>query len=187
MLLRHCLGETSVYVFTQKGSSALEPTLTLALSADERTRSRYRYRFSGGITDSNGQITDAAIDHLDQGDEDEIYLELPRGTTLRDGDCLTGEGHTQVLRIVAKPEQVLTVRAVMNAQSAVSTTDRSGLQLLQAAYHLGNRHVALEVGPDYLRLAPDPVLEAMLHQLGLSVTAETAPFQPESGAYGHHH
>ncbi|MEA5466809.1 urease accessory protein UreE [Leptothoe sp. PORK10 BA2] len=150
-----------MYVFTQKISSELEPTLTLPLTAAERTRSRYRYRMAHGITD------------------DEICLELPRGTTLRDGDCLGDGGHTEVLKIVAKPEPVLTVRAAVASEPA--------LQLLRAAYHLGNRHVALEVGTDYLRLTPDPVLESMLHQLGVTVVAETQPFQPESGAYGHHH
>ncbi|MEL7507101.1 MAG: urease accessory protein UreE [Cyanobacteria bacterium J06554_1] len=154
-----------MYVFTQKISSGPEPTLTLALTADERTRSRYRYRVSNGITDS------------------ELYLELPRGTALRDGDCLGGEDHAQVLKIVAKPEPVLTVRAAATARPHLQPP----LQLLRAAYHLGNRHVALEVGTDYLRLAPDPVLESMLHQLGVTVIAETKPFQPESGAYGHHH
>ncbi len=161
-----------MYVFTQKVSSTLEPTLTLALTADERTRSRYRYRISSGITD------------------DEIYLELPRGTVLRDGDRLGGDGHGQVLKIEAKPEPVLTVRAAQppstKAQSP-PTVAQPSFQLLRAAYHLGNRHVALEVGADYLRLLPDPVLETMLHQLGLDIIAETVPFQPESGAYGHHH
>ena len=150
-----------MYVFTQKISSELEPTLTLPLTAEERTRSRYRYRMANGMAD------------------EEIYLELPRGTTLRDGDCLGDDGHAQVLKIVAKPEPVLTVRAAMDVEPA--------LPLLRAAYHLGNRHVALEVGTDYLRLTPDSVLEAMLHQLGVTMVAETKPFQPESGAYGHHH
>ncbi len=172
-----------VYVFTQKVSSALEPTLTLALTADERSRSRYRYRFSGEITDDKSRVTGLVTGDPDQSAVDEIYLELPRGTILRHGDCLIGEDHNQVLRIVAKPEQVLTIRASTVAQPS----DSVPLKLLQAAYHLGNRHVDLEVGPDYLRLAPDPVLEAMLHQLGLTLTAETVPFQPESGAYGHHH
>ncbi|MEM8614361.1 MAG: urease accessory protein UreE [Cyanobacteria bacterium P01_H01_bin.105] len=177
--------QISVYVFTQKPSSAaLEPTLTLALTAEERTRSRYRYRINGDITDGEGRIIDLSPGSLETSEGDEIYLELPRGTLLRHGDCLSGNDHTQVLRIVAKPEPVLTVRASANAQSSV---DRAFLQLLRAAYHLGNRHVALEVGVDYLRLAPDPVLETLLHQLGVTVTAETVPFQPESGAYGHHH
>lgn len=171
-----------MYVFTQKVSSALEPTLTLELTADERTRSRYRYRISSGITDSGGSAID--VNPQAAGQSNDIYLELPRGTGLRHGDCLGSEQHQQVLRIVAKPEPVLTVRAVPDPQAA---STRAQTQLLRAAYHLGNRHVALEVGTDYLRLAPDSVLEAMLHQLGVAVTAETAPFQPESGAYGHHH
>ncbi len=174
-----------MYVFTQKVLSALEPTLTLALTADERTRSRYRYRVSSGITNSGCQTSSSDTRKQEATKSDEIYLELPRGTTLRDGDCLVGEGHTQVLRIVAKPEQVLTVRTATS--SAQAPLPQPILQLLQAAYHLGNRHVALEIGTDYLRLAPDPVLETMLQQLGVIVTLETAPFQPETGAYGHHH
>ena len=153
-----------------------EPTLTLALTAEERTRSRYRYRISGEITDSS-TCCDTNLSLPQQGSEQmgDIYLEMPRGTVLQDGDCLGSDGHDQVLRIVAKPEPVLTVRA------------SDPLSLLRAAYHLGNRHVALEVGIDYLRLAPDSVLESMLHQLGVTVTKETIPFQPEPGAYGHHH
>ena len=64
------------------------------------------------------------------------------------------------------------------------------LTLLQAAYHLGNRHVALEVRPDELRLLEDPVLEQMLRQRGLTLSRQVAPFLPEAGAYstaGHHH
>ena len=173
-----------MYVFTQKASSALKPTLTLALTADERTRSRYRYSISSEITESGCQATNSALDHQEETQTPEVYLQLPRGTTLRDGDCLVGDGHTQVLRIVAKPEPVMTVRTVPDEHSALT---QPTLKLLQAAYHLGNRHVALELGIDYLRLAPDPVLETMLHQLGVVVTVETVPFQPEMGAYGHHH
>jgi urease accessory protein len=98
-------------------------------------------------------------------------LSLPRGTLLRHQDLLLGEQGEQV-RVLALPEPVLTVTAA------------TPLQLLQAAYHLGNRHIKLEVTPAYLRLEPDPVLAAMLVQLGLSVQAETAPFEPEAGAYG---
>ncbi|EKU97424.1 urease accessory protein UreE [Leptolyngbya sp. PCC 7375] len=174
--------------------------MALALTADERTRSRYRYSLSGGITDTKGETIDFSTTQPETTQADEIYLELPRGTTLRHGDCLGGRNHSQVLKIVAKPEPVLTVRASTNAQppstnaqppstnaQPPSTNAQASLRLLQAAYHLGNRHVALEVGADYLRLAPDPVLAAMLHQLGVTVTEETVPFQPESGAYGHHH
>ncbi|MBD0335876.1 MAG: urease accessory protein UreE [Cyanobacteria bacterium Co-bin13] len=126
---------------------------TLSLTAAERVRSRHRF------TADNGQP---------------VYLNLPRGTVLRDQDLLAAEDGTLV-RVLAKPEPVLTV-----------TADHP-LQLLRAAYHLGNRHIALEVAPSYLRLEPDPVLEDMLHQLGLALKAEIAPFQPEAGAYVHSH
>jgi urease accessory protein len=100
-----------------------------------------------------------------------IFLRLDRGTALQPGDYLqspTGE----VLEILAQPESVLTLTAP------------EGLTLTRLAYHLGNRHVALEITPTYLRLAPDPVLEKMLRQFPVTVTAEIAPFCPEVGAYG---
>jgi urease accessory protein len=64
-------------------------------------------------------------------------------------------------------------------------TASNPLHLLRAAYHLGNRHVPLEVTAEYLRLSPDPVLADLLQQLGLTVRLQTLPFQPETGAYGH--
>ncbi|XGV96246.1 MAG: urease accessory protein UreE [Leptolyngbya sp. BL-A-14] len=128
-------------------------TLTLALTADERTRSRYRY---------------------DSVEGQPVYLQLPRGTVLRDGDLLQSEDGL-VVRVIAKPEPVLTVRA--------ETT----LHLLQAAYHLGNRHVPLEITPTYLRLSPDPVLRHLLEHRGLQLIEDVQPFQPETGAYGHSH
>jgi urease accessory protein len=103
-------------------------------------------------------------------------LALPRGSVLRGGDLLRLSDGC-VLRVVAAREQVSTAR---------STVMRA---LLRAAYHLGNRHVPLEVGEGYLRYLQDHVLDAMLRDLGLSVSAEEAPFEPESGAYarGHAH
>jgi urease accessory protein len=107
-----------------------------------------------------------------------VHLQLPRGTVLQDGDLLrSAAGETW--RITAKPETVLTVRA--------ATT----LDLMLATYHLANRHVPLEVTADYLRLAPDAVLKAMLvEQLHVEVIEEIAPFCPQAGAYqahGHNH
>jgi urease accessory protein len=67
----------------------------------------------------------------------------------------------------------------------LTVTATTSVELLRAAYHLGNRHVALEITSHYLRLSPDPVLQAMLEQLGLQAIAEVAAFQPEVGAYGH--
>jgi urease accessory protein len=94
---------------------------------------------------------------------------------LHDGDILASSEGDTLVKIAAKPEPVITV-----------TSDRA-IDLLRAAYHLGNRHVSLEITPTYLRLTPDSVLQEMLEHLGLQVTPEVAPFVPESGAYAHHH
>ncbi|MFB2875962.1 urease accessory protein UreE [Floridanema aerugineum] len=125
---------------------------TLSLTAEERTRSNYRFETEAG------QV---------------LLLRLPRGIVLRDRDLLQSENGILV-RVIAKPEPVLTVTA------------KNPLELLRAAYHLGNRHVALEITPTYLRLSADSVLQAMLEHLGLEVTPEIKPFEPEMGAYGHH-
>lgn len=106
-------------------------------------------------------------------DEGEIVqLQLPRGTVLQDGDLLRSDMDERVVRVVAKLEPVLTASA------------SSPLGLLQAAYHLGNRHVPLEITSTYLRLAPDPVLKDLLEHRGLQVVEEMQPFEPETGAYG---
>ncbi|GAC1472262.1 MAG: urease accessory protein UreE [Chamaesiphon sp.] len=130
-------------------------TLTLALNAEERTRSRWR--------------VEATVTHQ------AMYIYLPRGTVLDDGDLLGTEVGAPLVRIVAKSEPVFTV------------ISKIPIDLMRAAYHLGNRHVALEITPAYLRLAPDPVLKAMLEKLGLEVKEEIVPFQPEKGAYGQSH
>jgi len=100
-----------------------------------------------------------------------VYLNLPRGSVLRHGDLLVCQDQ-QVLRVVAKPEPVVLVTA------------DAPLALLRAAYHLGNRHGALEIQSDCLKFEPDPVLEAMLQQLGgLHLEVAILPFEPEVGAY----
>lgn len=104
----------------------------------------------------------------------EVQLVLARGTVLRDGDRLRASDGT-VVQVEAKPEPVLTVRAA------------NRFDLMRAAYHLGNRHVPLELGADYLRLGHDPVLAELLAQLGVEVVSEIAPLSPEPGAYGAHH
>jgi urease accessory protein len=103
-----------------------------------------------------------------------ISLQLPRGTVLQEGDLLTTEDRSSIVAIAARSESVMTVTA------------KESLDLLRAAYHLGNRHVQLEVTTTYLRLSPDPVLKSMLVRLGLEVSEEIVPFSPEIGAYGHH-
>lgn len=104
-----------------------------------------------------------------------LNLHLPRGTVLRDRDLLQSEDGSYLVLVTAKPEPVLTVRA------------STPLLLLRAAYHLGNRHVSLEVTDNYLRFSPDSVLQGMLEKMGLEVTEEIVPFQPEIGAYGYSH
>ncbi|MBS9390502.1 MAG: urease accessory protein UreE [Dolichospermum sp. WA123] len=106
-------------------------------------------------------------------DGQEVFLRLARGTVLHDSDILTDETESIYMGIIAKPEPVLTVLAEIPL-------------LLRAAYHLGNRHVPIEITSTYLRLSPDAVLAAMLIQLGLEIKEEILPFQPELGAYGNH-
>ncbi|MBD2482320.1 urease accessory protein UreE [Planktothrix sp. FACHB-1365] len=103
------------------------------------------------------------------------YIRLPRGIVLKEGDLLTSDTQDCWAKVIAKPEPIITVRA------------NSSLDLLKAAYHLGNRHVPLEITSDYLRFSPDGVLSSMLVQMGLTLQEETAAFYPERGAYGHHH
>jgi urease accessory protein len=129
-------------------------TLTLALTAEERTRSRHRFETEDGKV---------------------VFLRLPRGTVLRDGDILQDETNSSLIRITAKAESVLTVFT------------QTPLLLMRAAYHLGNRHVPVEITPSYLRLSTDSVLRTMLEQLGLEIKEEILPFQPELGAYGQQH
>lgn len=103
-----------------------------------------------------------------------VAISLPRGSVMRGGDVLVAEdGH--LIAVHADHEQVLRV------------TSEHSLGLLRAAYHLGNRHVPVEVGSDYLHLEFDPVLYDMLNQLGVRVEQVTLPFEPESGAYGGGH
>lgn len=104
-----------------------------------------------------------------------VNLQLPRGTVLREGDFLADEHGQAIAKVIAKPEPVLTV------------TTHHPLDFLRAAYHLGNRHIALEITEGYLRLSPDPVLEDMVRKMGLNVIEEIQPFQPEAGAYHHDH
>ena len=106
---------------------------------------------------------------------EEAWLLLGRGEILRGGDLLLGTGG-RVIEVVAQPEKLLHVEC---------DTPRA---LSRAAYHLGNRHIPVEVGEGYLRLGFDHVFEQMLVGLGARVSAIDAPFEPEAGAYaGHTH
>lgn len=108
-------------------------------------------------------------------DGTELLLSLPRGTVLHGGDLLTTETSDWWVRVQAKAEPVLKVEA------------NNPLDLLRATYHLGNRHVPLEVTATTLKLSPDPVLKEMLEHLGATVIEAVEPFYPEMGAYHHAH
>jgi urease accessory protein len=98
---------------------------------------------------------------------------LARGQVVRGGDVLVVDDGS-LIRVIAAAQPVLVVRVGINGQA---------LDLLRAAYHLGNRHVALEVQADHLKLEADPVLADMLRQMQLDVSEANAAFEPESGAY----
>ena len=108
---------------------------------------------------------------LDDGAEAAIIL--PRGTILRDGDFLR-----------SKEGMVIQVCAALEEVSTVFETD--SLTLARASYHLGNRHVPLQIGNGWVRYQKDHVLDHMVESLGLKIKYEMAPFEPEAGAYGAH-
>jgi urease accessory protein len=102
---------------------------------------------------------------LDSGEE--IGMVMPRGEILRGGDrVLASDG--RVFEVVSAPEKLLHVEAP---------------SLARIAYHLGNRHVPVQLGAGFLRTPYDHVLEAMLRKLGATVRTIDAPFEPEAGAY----
>jgi urease accessory protein len=109
---------------------------------------------------------------LDGGEEAALVVE--RGRLLRGGDRVRTQDGREV-EIIAADESLL----------EASSEDPAAIA--KAAFHLGNRHVAVQVMANRLRFLNDHVLEQMVRGLGLDVTAVHAPFEPEGGAYGHHH
>ncbi len=134
---------------------------------------------------SNGQLT-LPIEQrvrsrlrakLDDGRD--VGLFLPRGIFLRGGDLLSNE-EGLLVEVIAADETVSTIQC------------NNPTLLARAAYHLGNRHIPLQVEKDWLRYQHDHVLDDMLRQMGLELIIEQAPFEPEAGAYqqaadGHNH
>lgn len=148
------------------GGRGLAPVLVRrapAVELDWDTRCRSRFE----ATDSSGR---------------RLGVFLPRGSVVRGGDVLVAEDGSLV-RVQAAPQPVLVVRACPQHGAP--------LDLPRAAYHLGNRHVQLEVRADALLLEPDHVLAQMLRRMHLIVSEEQLPFEPEAGAYqaggGHAH
>lgn len=131
----------------------LKRAATVELDWDVRQKSRF------DATDSAGRA---------------LAVILPRGSVVRGGDVL-----------VAEDGSLIMVRAAAQAVMVVRHCSEHGspFDLLRAAYHLGNRHVQLELQPEQLLLEPDHVLAGMLKQMHLLVSDERLPFEPEAGAY----
>jgi len=111
----------------------------------------------------------------------QIGIFLPRGTVLRGGDVLVAKDGSLV-KVVAASQSVLRITAC--------SSHGSSFDLVRAAYHLGNRHVPIELKPDHLKIEPDHVLADMLRAMHLTVQEVNEAFEPESGAYasgGHAH
>lgn len=141
-------------------AALLKRASTLDLDWDLRQKSRFE------VSDSQGRS---------------LGVFLPRGVVLRGGDVLVAEDGS-LIRVLAAPQTVL--RITHCAQHG-STFD-----LMRAAYHLGNRHVPIEIKPDHLKIEPDHVLADMLRAMHLTVNEVLEAFEPENGAYatgGHDH
>jgi urease accessory protein len=129
---------------------------TLTLDWDTRQKSRF------DATDSQGRA---------------LGVFLPRGVVVRGGDVLVAEDGSLV-RVQAAPQDVLRITAC--------SEHGSPFDLTRAAYHLGNRHVPIELQPDHLKIEPDHVLADMLRAMHMTVVAVSESFEPENGAYGDH-
>lgn len=134
----------------------LKRAATVSLDWDVRQKSRFE------TTNSLGQS---------------VGVFLPRGTVIRGGDVLVGEDGS-LLQVLAAPQAVL--RITFDAHHGTP------FDLTRAAYHLGNRHVPIELQADHLKIEPDHVLADMLRAMHLTVMAVDEAFEPESGAYGDH-
>jgi len=134
----------------------LKRAATIELDWDVRQKSRF------DATDSQGR---------------QIGVFLPRGTAVRGGDVLVAEDGSLV-RVIAAPQPVLRLTHC--------TAHGTPFDLTRAAYHLGNRHVPIELKPDHLKIEPDHVLADMLRSMHLIVVAVEEAFEPEGGAYGSH-
>jgi urease accessory protein len=108
----------------------------------------------------------------DQGED--VLLDLPKAVAMGDGDGLQLEDG-RWLKVQAAAEPIVEVR------------HNDPDQLVRLAWHLGNRHLPTEIRNQVLRIRPDHVIADMLHGFGADLVTVQAPFQPEGGAYGHHH
>ena len=134
----------------------LKRAATVELDWDVRQKSRF------DATDSQGR---------------QLGVFLPRGTVVRGGDVLVAEDGSLV-KVIAAKQPVLVITHC--------TEHGTPFDLMRAAYHLGNRHVPIELQPDHLKIEPDHVLAGMLRAMHLIVREAEDAFEPEGGAYGAH-
>ena len=144
-----------------QGGHGLAPVLlkrasSVELDWDVRQKSRF------AATDSLGRA---------------LAVFLPRGQAVRGGDVLVAEDGS-LIRVLAAPQKVLHITACAEHGTP--------FDLMRAAYHLGNRHVPIELQPDHLKIEPDHVLADMLRSMHMTVAEADLPFEPEGGAYGGH-
>jgi len=130
---------------------------SVSLDWDVRQKSRFQ------VEDSSGRV---------------LSVFLQRGHVVRGGDVLVANDGS-LIRIEAAPQALL----------RITTCPQHGtpFDLIRAAYHLGNRHVPIELKPDHLQIEPDAVLADMLRSMHLIVNKVDEAFEPEGGAYGAHH
>jgi urease accessory protein len=135
----------------------IQRAAVITLDWDTRQKSRFE------ATDSKGQT---------------VGVFLPRGQVVRGHDLLVGEDGSFV-RVQAAEQTVLKITHCPHHGTLFDLT--------RAAYHLGNRHVPIELQADHLKIEPDHVLKEMLESMHLIVHAVEESFEPENGAYGAHH
>ncbi len=102
---------------------------------------------------------------------------LPQGTVVRANDVLVGEDGS-LIRVIAAPQAVLKITPCAHPGSP--------LDLIRAAYHLGQHHVPVELQADHFKVASDAALADLLRAMHLTVTAAEEPFEPESSASASH-
>jgi urease accessory protein len=131
----------------------LKRASSVELDWDIRQKSRF------DATDSSGR---------------QLGIFLPRGAVVRGGDVLVAEDGS-LIKVIARDQKVLLIQHC--------TKHGTPFDLIRAAYHLGNRHVPIELKPDHLKIEPDHVLAEMLRAMHLIVTEVETTFEPEGGAY----
>ncbi len=131
----------------------LKRASSVELDWDIRQKSRF------DATDSSGR---------------QLGIFLPRGAVVRGGDVLVAEDGS-LIKVIPRDQKVLLIQ--------YCTKHGTPFDLIRAAYHLGNRHVPIELKPDHLKIEPDHVLAEMLRAMHLIVTEVETTFEPEGGAY----